>query len=233
METINKLLTLASWLENPENELIVSAEKNETLLKVVAKAVVTASEALKQAAEEIDKERLDTSDNLTEEKLEELAALANILDETGDSFFMKQASLIDEILVTLAAPKNSINLSKEREEKKIEELKKKYEEQSSGASKEKIADAEKVVKSSPLTKKYRILEAPLSTRTCPDHPGAQIARVEDHIWQCSLDKKIYNFETGFETLKGNIVPGGSVDKQTPLEQNFHTTFDTRESKLNK
>jgi hypothetical protein len=74
----------------------------------------------------------------------------------------------------------------------------------------------------------------LSTRYCPDHPGAQFARIADCVYQCELDKKMYNFKEGFETMKGNKIPGGTVSEQTrslgdrALEQ-MH--FATRESRL--
>jgi len=76
------------------------------------------------------------------------------------------------------------------------------------------------------------LEAPLSTRYCPDHPGVQIARVGEHLWQCELDKKSYNFETGFELNNGSKVPGGDVAQQTQgLNLPYHAIFDTREGRL--
>ncbi len=228
MEMLTKLLAMASWLESPDNDLLVTAEKDgEKSLLLVADALVNASLLLKKAAEELS----DQSPELTSEKLEDLAALADIFDKSNDDFLKKQASVLDEILLTISAPKNALAQAKEKENSRIEELKKKYNLAKDGLDQEKIADSEKAIKDSPAGKVYRPLEAPLSTRTCPDHPGAQVGRVGEHSWQCSLDKKIYNFDIGFETLKGNKVPGGNVESQTPQREEYHTTFDTRESKL--
>ena len=97
----------------------------------------------------------------------------------------------------------------------------------------KVADSIKAIDNS--IKEYRPLEAPLSTRTCPDHPGAQIARVGEDTYQCSLDKKVYNYKGGFTTMKGNVIPGGDVSAQTQALGDRaieHMSFDTRESKLN-
>jgi hypothetical protein len=76
------------------------------------------------------------------------------------------------------------------------------------------------------------MEAPLSSRYCPDHPGVQIARVGEHMWQCELDKKSYNFETGFSLNNGSRVPGGDVAQQTQgVNVPYHAIFDTREGRL--
>ena len=54
----------------------------------------------------------------------------------------------------------------------------------------------------------------------------------EHVWQCDLDKKIYNYETGFELNNGSKVPGGDVSEQTQgLNIPFHSIFDTREGRL--
>jgi hypothetical protein len=52
------------------------------------------------------------------------------------------------------------------------------------------------------------------------------------MWQCELDKKSYNFETGFELTNGAQVPGGDVANQTQvLEIPYHAIFDSREDRL--
>ena len=63
-------------------------------------------------------------------------------------------------------------------EKRIDLLKKKYHDPKEELDKmNKISDSQKAIDKSQMTKEYRILEAPLSTRYCPDHAGAQITRV--------------------------------------------------------
>lgn len=77
---------------------------------------------------------------------------------------------------------------------------------------------------------------PLSSRYCPDHRGAQMARVGDRIFQCPVDRKTYNFENGYTNYQGQRVPGGSIAGQTPAASNYsgvpHRIFDTRENILN-
>ena len=76
-------------------------------------------------------------------------------------------------------------------------------------------------------KEYRPLEASLMTRFCPDHPGVMMNRVEDRVFQCSLDQKTYDFENGYTTLKGNKVPGSSVNNNH-FDNNQQVSFSTRE-----
>jgi hypothetical protein len=60
----------------------------------------------------------------------------------------------------------------------------------------------------------------------------QIARIGEHLWQCEMDKKSYNFETGFVLNNGDKVPGGDVSQQTQgLSADTHAIFDTREGRL--
>jgi len=58
-----------------------------------------------------------------------------------------------------------------------------------------------------------ILEGSLSARTCPEHHGVQLRRVGEHTWQCDLDKKNYNYQTGFTMANGVKIPGGDVANQ--------------------
>jgi len=75
----------------------------------------------------------------------------------------------------------------------------------------------------------------LSTRYCPDHVGVQMGRVGESIYQCPLDGKAYNWDTGYTDYEGNQVPGGSVAAQTPDSSGYgipHRIFDTREVTIN-
>lgn len=231
---ISELLTaMASWLESPNNEALLLAEADEKCMQVVAESCVLAAELLKKAAEEVDALEPPTESLITPESIEETAALAAALDSSDDPKLKKLASVLDELLLTIAAPPNALAEKKSAEYKRLEELRKKYQ-QPHETLKEynKIGESEKAIDQSGFTKEYKILEAPLSSRYCPDHPGAQIARVGEHMWQCDLDKKTYNFETGFELNNGSKVPGGDVAQQTQgLDIPFHAIFDTREGRL--
>ena len=230
MKLSQKLLIVASWLEDTDNDLLVNAESEPECLTVVASALVQAAEVLKASAVEVSK--VETT-NLTPEALDEMAALAQAFDESDDELLKKQASVLDEILLTLAAPKNAVNEHKKAEDDRIEQLKKKYKNTKEPHDEHiKVSDTIKEIEKSPYYREYRPLEAPLSTRSCPDHPGALVARVGEHTWQCMLDKKIYDYETGFTTLNGNKVPGGAVENQIPMQWDQGSlVFDTRESRL--
>jgi hypothetical protein len=230
MKLSEKLLIVASWLEDSENDLLVNAEFDDNCLSVVASALVKAADALKDGAEEVSKVE---PNGLSSEQLDEIAAVAEAFDESEDDLLRKQASVLDEILLTLAAPRGSSSAYRRMEDDRIEQLKKKYKDVKPYQDElNKVSDSIKAIESSPYYKQYRPLEAPLSSRYCPDHPGALIARVGEHTWQCVLDKKVYNYDSGFKTLQGNTVPGGTVEEQTPTHmEESHTVFDTRESKL--
>jgi hypothetical protein len=185
--------------------------------------------------------QLDVSDDdagfvtagLTAEKLEEIAAVAAAFDESGDELLQKQANVLDEILLTLSAPKDYAFNFKKAEDDRLDILKKKYKEPKDEQDQvNKVSESLDAIKKSPVYKEYRPMEAPLSSRTCVDHPGAQLARVGENTWQCSLDHKVYNYDVGFTTLKGDKVPGGTVTEQTPkYHDEGHQMFDSRPQRL--
>ena len=231
---ISELLNaMASWLESPNNEAMLLADTDEKCMHVVAESCVLAAQLLRTAANEVDVLEPPTESVITPESIEETAALASALDATGDPQLKRMASVLDELLLTVAAPPNAYAERKDLLDSRSDEIKKKYEDPRKDLRKYNQLDkSEKAIENSGFTKEYNILEAPLSSRYCPDHPGAQIARVGEHMWQCELDKKTYNYETGFTLANGSKVPGGDVAQQTGgLETPFHAIFDTREGRL--
>lgn len=233
MRIAELLNAIASWLESPNNEALMLAESDEDCATVVAESCVLAAQLLKTAADQVDMMEPPSESLITPESIDGMADLASALDSSGDLNLKKQASVIDELLLTIAAPPNAFASRKDLEDNRLEELKKKYENPRKQLEKtNKIADSEKAIDKSKFTKQYNILEAPLSTRYCPDHAGTQISRIGEHMWQCELDKKTYNFETGFELNNGSKVPGGDVSQQTQsLNVPTHSIFDTREGRL--
>lgn len=227
------LNAIASWLESPDNEAILLAENDDICLQIVAESCVEAAYALKKAAETVEAIEPPAESVITPESIDLTANLAAALDNSDDPELKKMASVLDELLLSIAAPPNAYAERKDLQDQRLIELKKKYENPSQLLKdSNKISDSEKAIEKSNMTKEYQILEAPLSTRYCPDHAGAQIARVGEHIWQCDLDKKTYNFETGFVLANGNKVPGGDVANQTQgLDVPSHAIFDTREGRL--
>jgi len=234
MRISEMLFAIANWLENPDNEAILLAEYDENCLSVVAETCLQAAQVLKLGAQEVDLMEPAQPSSITPTTIDSLAEIARALDESGNPELMKSASAIDELLLTIAAPPQWAARFKEGEEKKIDTLKQKYEDTKKSLDEQnKVADTNEALDKSPYMKEYRMMEHPLSTRTCPDHAGAQMARVGDSMWQCDLDKKVYNYQTGYTDEKGNKVPGGDVSAQTP--DSYPTPqnqFDNRETRLN-
>lgn len=233
MRIAEMLHAIASWLESPNNEALLLSEYDPDCMKVVAENCILAAALIKSAADQVSEIEPPEESNLTAESIESTAALAAAFDASGDPELKKQASVLDELLLSIAAPPNAYAERKDLQDQRLVELKKKYEEPSKELYKSnKVADSEKAIEKSQMTKHYDILEAPLSTRYCPDHPGVQIARIGEHMWQCEMDKKSYNFETGFELINGSKVPGGDVAQQTQsVSIPYHAIFDTREGRL--
>lgn len=233
MRISEMLKAIASWLESPNNEALMLAEYDDDCSKVVAENCVLAAELLKNAAEQVDSLEPPEESKLTPESLQGLADIATAFDSSGDEELKKQASVIDELLLTIAAPPNAYAARKDLEENRITELQKKYKSPGEDLYKtNSVADSEKKIEKSKITKYFNILESPLSTRYCPDHAGVQIARIGENLWQCELDKKSYDFQSGFELNNGNKVPGGDIAHQTKgVDNPSYTVFDTREGRL--
>lgn len=231
---ISELLTaFASWLESPENEALLLAEYDDASLEATAKACVEAANILRKGAAEVEAIEPTPESSITPESLDTLASIADAFDSSDDEDLKKSASVIDELLLTLAVTPNAVDQLKNAQKSRIEELKAKYiDTRTRQRDLDKLSEAEKAVKDSPYQKEYTILEHALSTRTCPDHPGAQMARVGESTWQCDLDKKVFNYATGYTTEKGEKVPGGDVANQTLKDYpDPQSMFDTRESRL--
>lgn len=232
---VSELLTaIASWLESPENEALLLSEYNEDCLNVVATACAEAAFILKVAADQTDVIEPPAESKLTPEALDHLNQIITAFDSSGDADLEKTASLMDELLLTIATPPSWVENYKEAQENRLDVLKDKYEETRKQLHEiNKVKESAKAIDKSPMFKEYRIMEHALSSRSCPDHAGAQMGRVGENMWQCALDKKVYNYTTGYTTEKGEKVPGGDVANQTPFQHaEPHTMFDTRETRLN-
>jgi hypothetical protein len=226
MKLSDKLLTFARAMEDIENGFLIDAECDEKQMEIVANVLVAAANIIKKGAEEI--AAIEPND-FTAEKLEEMAAVAQAFDESGDEMLMRQASVLDDILLTLAAPKGGIYDFKLQEENRLKDLKKRYQDVKKEQDElNKISDTKKDIEKSPYVKEYRPLEHALSTRYCPNHSGVSLVRISDNVFQCALDKEIIDFATGYTTLKGDKVPGGSVEEQTKDRgAPGHTVFTSR------
>jgi len=234
MRISDLLLSIASWLESPNNEAILLSEYNEDCLKVVSESCVEAASALRKAASTVDNIEPAEESKITPESIESLAELATALDESGIEDLQKQASVLDELLLTIAAPPNAYADKMAASDDRLEQLKKKYQDVNKDlGDKNKTADAAKAIEKSPAMKECQINDHPLQTKYCPDHPGAPMARVGENEFQCDLDKKIYNYEVGYTLNDGTKVPGGSVQNQSNMIQApvYENLFDDRVGRL--
>ena len=236
---VEKLTSLYRKFLDLDNELLVEAEKAGTEeLLIISRCFIGIAEQLKQAAYSVSskQETDEVLDLLTSKKSEEkessedeedektaslrsLSELANILGESEDISLQKTSSMIDNILLTLAidnAEKRN-NFYKQFSDKIAEiKAKKDSHQENNDKIKKSFHGQEAIDAVDKQLKHYVPMEAPLKTRTCPDHPGYQIQRISDDVYQCSLDKKTYDFKAGFTTLNGNKVPGTSVEMQSQV-----------------
>ena len=237
MRTAELLNSIATWLESANNEAMLLAENDPTCLQVVAESCVLAAALLKQAAEQVDLIEPPEASLITPESIEETASLASILDGSGIPALMKQASVLDELLMTIAAPPNAIADKKAADDDRIETLRRKYEQPQKDLRKiNKIQQSEDAIDKSGFTKEkgVEIGQNFLQTRTCPDHPGAQMQRVGEGVFMCEMDNKKYDYRNGYTLIDNKThVPGGSVALQTPDSSatNFRSMFDTRSERL--
>lgn len=234
MRVSELLMTVAKWLESPDCEAILLAEDDLDCLDSVVKTCITAAAILKKGAEEAEALEPQREPQLTPEALDHLNQIVTAFDSSGDADLQKTASVIDELLLTIASPPKWATSYKEAQENRLDVLKAKYEDAKKQLDEvNKVKESAKAIDKAPMFKEYRIMENPLSTRTCPDHAGGLLARVGENMWQCQLDKKVYNWNTGFTNERGEKVPGGDVANQTPIyHPEPHAIFDTREGRLN-
>jgi len=177
------------------------------------------------------------------EKMAAVAEIANALDGSDDADLQKKAGVLDDLLIAMG--QSSVTALKKAEEAEIEKLRKKYRDMRGNAFKafgdqtpaenEQKAFQEEAKKAiDAKVKKYRPLEAPLMTHQCPDHPGTPWTRISDGVVQCPIDKKIYDFNSGFVTMNGDKVPGTSMANQNKLDYTAQDSmsFATRDGILN-
>lgn len=220
----NQLLKLAEELESPDNEALLAVENDEEALVRVASRLVKAAEALREAAEEMHPAE-EQAFEMTPEKLEEIAAVAEAFESSGDELLKKQASVLDDVLFLFASPQ-SIAMLKNSKEAFIEDLK--Y--QDTFLASDAVKAAKEAILDSPVYKEYRPLEQALSSRVCPEH-ATPLARVAEGEYQCSLDGKVFVWAEGYGTLKGNKVPGTTVENQNVYDGAGYSYAQVEDSRL--
>jgi len=210
------LKSTAAWLDNSDNEIYALLEFDEDSLNVTAKACTIASAILQKAAldlqvvsgiEDTNKYSFDMSD-----VLDKLNSLAGEFEDSDNPDLVKKASLLEDILLTISSNVEEQSKFKQAVQKKIDDIKKKSKEGTS-VVKASIDDKEK-------NNELRPLQAPLSTRSCPDHPGVSLVRISDGLFYCPLNGKQYDYSNGYVTEKGNKVPGTCVKNQNDELDDF-------------
>jgi hypothetical protein len=227
-------LKLSKRVEVAADEYLDKWQDDPEEFQVLVQAVAEASSQIENLAEKI-----GNDPKITSKQLDEIAALAQSFDESGEPFLQKQASVLDELLLTIAAPKSAIAQAKKAEEDEVNRLRDKYRKSRADECYEfpkESLDKQNQVKETAAAvdkvKRFAPLEAPLSTRYAPDYPGNMMTRINDHVYQDPMTGKIYDFKAGYRTNKGNEVPGTAVENQIPdlgTVQEGHTMFSTRES----
>lgn len=219
-------------------EFVDDPKLADEFIKIVAETAVK----FEKLAERVD--NVDKISRLTEEDIDVLYSMAEEFDQSDDPVLKKQASVLDEILLTLASPKNALAVAAQKSEdeinKIIEKRKQERGEEAYNASKKALDKGNMVEEQrkavNEQVKRYRPMEAPLQTRYNPDIPGESLMRITDHVYQSLLTGKIYDFKAGYTTDKGNKIPGTAVEFQTPElggAQMGRSMFDTRENVMSR
>jgi hypothetical protein len=233
---------------NKRSDIIKDLESDGSLMEIAEKyldddALVELAEELASSIECLEKAKKvyeENSESFNEDDVEDIYDIAQALDESGDPELQRTASVLDEIILTIGADKKIKGNFKKAQDEEIDKLKKKFNSQIndelySKADEEKELYINEAIKNiDEKVKKYKPLEASLSTRYSPDMPGVPLVRISDGVWQCPETKKIYDYRAGFTTSKGNVIPGGDVGLQTHLDNlsEGHAMFSTREDILN-
>lgn len=223
----SELLKIAKDLE----ERFVSLDVDDP---DITKLFAVATSTFEKVAESYD-------DDFGAEDLTVLGALASAFDKSEDESLQKEAEQIDQIIMAIANPKlalaklNEVYDSELNELRAVERRKAREDKYSAGdklhemGGHKAIADAvERQVR------RYRPMEAPLSTRYSPDRPGVSLMRIADGVYQDPTTGKIYNYNSGYKTDKGNEIPGTSVEHQTQYSEgpnDSRSIFTTREGLL--
>ena len=237
MSVSEGLKLLAQKVEEESDAILAEAEHDPVLFGLTLDIIAGTIHRLAEASKDLEGKDLV----VTTDTLDTIAYLAGVLDESEDEVLRKKASMLDELLVTISSPKSVIAQARQQTEDELNKLRAKYRsktrediyhnryEERTGPMKEAIREAV-----ADQVKDYRAMEAPLQTRYCPDHPGVGMVRIAERVFQCALDKKLYNYESGYTTMKGSKIPGGGVEYQAhDMEQRDpgHSIFDTRQSMM--
>jgi hypothetical protein len=239
MNLADKLRRFAKKLETEADEVLAEAQdSNPQAFEQIVSAVAMSSAVLEKTADSLEED--GQAATISIRLVEQLAATAEALDQSEDPALQKQASVLDELLVTLSAPKGAVAQAKKANEDELNRLREEYR---TKAREDLYSRAREALRKQNRTDKvrkavetkvepYRPMQGSLSTRYPPDMPGGHLTRISDGVYQDITTGKIYNYHSGYTTNKGNQIPGTSVQNQTRDlgdDRMGHAIFNTREN----
>jgi len=238
-ELIGLMASLDTLFNDKEADILLSfADDQELLQGVLAELVAKAQNLSSEIKEVIDslESHQDSND------LEAIAATAKEFDESGDPFLQKQAQVLDTVL-SIFANKDFAKLAEDDHEtnKLREKYRKRDQEEKYNKPTEYLKDktsktADRLSNALKESTEVRPMDVSLNTRYCPDHIGVGLVYVGEGTYQCSLDKKVFDFKEGYKNANGKNVPGFNVADQNKIDNaniDFKANFDTREGRMNR
>lgn len=229
-----ELRTLINDLHKKADRVIQrAAQTDPSMLNAYVNGIAASLVNLEKLAQEHEQD-------ITPDMLDDLVSLAHALDESADPGLRKKASVLDELLLTIAAPKNAVAQAKKQSMDELNRLREKYrgdqlqfayQAPKISLDKQNLIEQTRKAVDEKL-KKYEVLQAPLQTRYSPDYPGVPTTRVADGVYQDVMTGKVYDYNAGYTTNKGNRIPGSTVAGQIPdlgAAQQMQSLFETRES----
>jgi len=117
MSISTDLKVLAAKLEMSSDDLLAkAAEKGPEVLEKAAQAIAAASTLLEEVADDFG------GPEITPEKIDEIAAVAASFYESGDELLMKQAAVLDDIILAIGNDSNVFSkLAKNDEAERLRE----------------------------------------------------------------------------------------------------------------
>lgn len=249
-DELEKLLHFFDFnFNDKEADKLLALTDDESLLQGVLADIVARGQSL---GEDIFKlmnnltgdhtDRINGAD-INGRDLDAMAEVAKEFDESGDPLLQRQASVLDHVLTIFSKEKfnktadENDQIDKLKEKYRQREMDEKYKNPSIAIAKQDNTTGVADKMSETFKKKqYRPMEAALSTRTCQDHAGVPLIRVGEDVYQCNLDKKIFDFKQGYTLNSGTKVPGSAVENQNRSiydNVNSDQQFDSREGRSNK
>jgi hypothetical protein len=238
-ELINISATLDTLFNDKEADSLLSFADDEDALQGFVAEIIAKGQSLRSDIQNI----LDSFEPEHDSNdLEAIAATAKEFDESGDPFLQKQAQVLDTVL-SIFANKDFAKLAEEDNatDKLREKYRKRDQEEKYNKPTEYLKDktsktADRLSNALKESTDVRPMDVSLNTRYCPDHVGVGLIYVGEGTYQCSLDKKIFDFKEGYKNANGKNVPGFNVADQNKIDNSnidFKANFDTREGRMNR